>query len=57
MSQEDAVLKALKERYFILVPRENIGHTPELTKEIEHLEKTIRATEDIIASKKKKAKQ
>lgn len=40
--QDDVVLATLKRRYFLLLPAENIGHTPELTREIDNLEQAIR---------------
>jgi hypothetical protein len=41
--QSDVVMDALKARYFDLCAKEDIGNTPELTKQIDELESAIRA--------------
>lgn len=40
--EPDEVLISLKERYFRLYKKENIGKTPELTKIIDKLEEAIK---------------
>lgn len=39
---EDFVIDALKRRYFDVVSKENIGKTPKLTQEADHLEQAIK---------------
>ena len=41
-NDDDIVIKALKEKYFAIVSKENIGHTPDLTKQADNLEAAIR---------------
>lgn len=38
---EDEVLTSLKGRYFKLLVKENLGHTKEITKRLDNLEKAI----------------
>ena len=40
--QNDAVISTLKKRYFELASKENIGITPDITKEIDNLENAIK---------------
>jgi hypothetical protein len=42
MEREDAIITALKKRYFELAGKENYPHTPEITKECDHLEEAIK---------------
>lgn len=41
--KDDVVVATLKKRYFELASKENIGHTPKITAEVDHLEQAIRA--------------
>lgn len=41
--QNDAVISALKSKYFDLLKKEKIPNTPELTKEIDNIENAIKA--------------
>jgi len=41
-SKSDVVIETLKSRYFELAAKEDIGKTPDITKEIDHLEAAIK---------------
>lgn len=40
--KDDVVVRTLKKRYFALCPTERYPDTPEITKELDHLEHAIR---------------
>ena len=42
MNKDDIVLDALKSKYWTQIKKEDIGKTPEITKELDHLEEAIR---------------
>ena len=46
--RDDEVLISLKERYFKLMSKENIGKTPELTATIDKIEAVIRKRKEEI---------
>lgn len=41
-SQDDVVISALKARYFDLLKKEDIPHTPKITSEADRLEEAIK---------------
>ncbi|MDO8610995.1 MAG: hypothetical protein Q7R95_10730 [bacterium] len=40
--ENDIIISTLKKKYFDLAAKENIGLTPEITKEIDNLEEAIK---------------
>lgn len=48
--EQDEILIALKERYFKLIVRENMGKTPQITASLDKLEKTINARKEEIVN-------
>jgi hypothetical protein len=42
MDKDDIIIKSLKARYFDVISKENIPHTPKLTDEADKIEAAIR---------------